>query len=379
MLFSSPIVESVVLHRSVATGEVDFGRSDIDMLIVVDEEMAEEGTAIASLCRELNRARLFNPALNHVDVYDPRGIESHARMDTFWASVERRTIMLLRGQPVEIPFATVHPDHALQKFLLWVEWFFAVSVQQRNRRNLWKTSLECWNSYASTEGFGEPFLLRVEMEAQAFLTEENLATKRLGEPAYATRFVFELAERLHRSRLPALRKLSKPVVFEAITAPLCLHRRFVVVPRAGFPLPPEAFEKGAFPCTPEILDLFIHAKNAFFYWILPPELLELGIQPPFMSEFLRTCGSYSHSRFLFHPGFAIPSPQTQTARLAIIRHAMDAASRGELPSAIPQDKIREMMTAGAVTIADYYRTEYGRLRHEGRQIQESLLAFSGTG
>jgi predicted nucleotidyltransferase len=379
-LFSSPIVESVMLHRSAATGEVDFGRSDIDMLIVVDEEGAEEGAAIASLCRELNRARLFNPALNHVDVYEPHGIASQARMDTFWASVERRSSMLLRGKAVEIPFAPVHPDHALQKFLLWVEWFFAVSVQQRNRRNLWKTSLECWNSYASAEGLSrEPYVLRREMEAQARRIEENLATKRLGEPAYATRFVFELAERLHRSRLPALRKLSKPLVFEAITAPLCLHRRFVVVPRADSPLPPETFEKGAFPCTPEILDLFVHAKNAFFYWILPPELLELGIQPPFTSEFLRACGSYSHSRFLFHPGFAIPSLQTQTARLAIIRHAMDGASRGELPSAIPQEEIREMMAAGAATIAEYYRTEYGRLRRESRQIQESLLAFSGTG
>jgi hypothetical protein len=38
-----------------------------------------------------------------------------------------------------------------------------------------------------------------------------------------------------------------------------------------------------------------------------------------------------------------------------------------------------MMTAGAATIPEYYRTEYGRLRHESRRIQESLLAFSGTG
>jgi predicted nucleotidyltransferase len=41
MLASSPIVESVLVHRSVATGEVFFGRSDIDMLMVVNEEKAE--------------------------------------------------------------------------------------------------------------------------------------------------------------------------------------------------------------------------------------------------------------------------------------------------------------------------------------------------
>ena len=379
MLTSSPIVQSVLLHRSVATGEVFFGRSDIDMLMVVDEEEAEVGASIASLYQEVNRARLFNPALTHVDVYEPSGITSHARMDTFWGSVERRTMMLLRGEPVEIPFAPVHPDHALSKFLLWVEWFFAISVQQRSRRNLWKTSLECWNAYASAEGLiREPYLLRSEMEAQASHIEGNLTTKRLVEPSYATRFVFELADRLHRSRLPALRKLSKPLVFEAITAPLCLRRLFVVVPRADSPPPPETFVKGAFPCTPEILDLFAHAKNAFLYWILPPELLELGMQPPLASGFLRSCRFYSHSRFLFHPGFADPNPPTQAARMALIRHAMDWASRGELPPAIPQEKIREMMAAGATTIVEYYRAEYDLLRRDSRRIQESLPALSGA-
>jgi hypothetical protein len=379
MLISSPIVESVLLHRSVATGEVLFGRSDIDMLMVVDEEKAEKGANIASLYQELNRVQLLNPALKHVDLYEPIGITSHAKMDTFWASIERRTTMLLRGEPVRIPFAPVSPDHALSKFLLWVEWFFAISVQQRNRRNLWKISLECWNAYATADGLiGEPYLLRSEMETEARRIEENLPTKRLQEPLYAMRFVFELADRLHRSRLAALRKLSKPLVFEAITAPLCLRRLFVVVPRADSPPPPEAFMMGAFPCTPEILDLFAHVKNAFFYWILPPELLELGMKPPSVSEFLRSCRYYSHRRFLFHPGFADPRPPRQTARMTLIRYAMDWASRRELPPAIAPAKIQEMMAAGAATIADYYRTEYEPLRRDGRQIEESLRKLSGA-
>jgi hypothetical protein len=365
---------------SVATGEVLFGRSDIDMLMVVDEEKAEEGASIASLYQELHRAQRFNPALNHVDLYEPSGITSHAEMDTFWASIERRTTMLLRGEPVEIPFAPVNSEHALSKFLLWVEWFFAISVQQKNRRNLWKTSLECWNAFASAEGLiREPYLLRSEMEAVASTIEENLIARRLEDPLYATHFVFDLADRLHRSRLPALRKLSKPLVFEAITAPLCLRRLFVVVPRADSPLPPETFAMGAFPCTPEIVDLFVHAKNAFFCWILPPELEELGMEPPLISEFFDSCRYYNNRRFLFQPGFADPSRPRQTARMALIRHAMDWASRCELPPAIPQAEIQEMMAAGAPTIADYYRTEYEPLRRDSRQIEESLRKLSGAG
>src|ERR1700722_17635042 len=138
MLSSSPIVKSVVLHRSVATGEVDFGRSDIDLLMIVDEGKAAEGANIASLYRAVNRARFFNPALTDIDIYEPGGIASHAQMDTLWASTERRTTMLLRGEPVQIPLLAVNPDHALSRYLLWVEWFFAISLQQRNSRNLRK-------------------------------------------------------------------------------------------------------------------------------------------------------------------------------------------------------------------------------------------------
>jgi hypothetical protein len=378
MLGSSPIVKSILLHRSVATGEVDFGRSDIDLMIVVDEEKAANGANIESLYRAVNRARFFNPALTDLDVYKPSAIASHAQIDTFWASTERRTATLLRGAPVQISLDAVNPDHALSKFLLWVEWFFAISLQQRNSRNLWKISLECWNAYASAEGLiGEPYVLRSEMEAQASRIEENLTTKQLGEPSYAARFVFELADRLHRSRRPALRKLDKPLIFEGTTAPLCLRRLFVVLPRADSPLPSQAFVNGAFIGTPEFFDLFVRAKNAFLHWILPPELLALDIQPPAVSEFLRACRYYGHSRFLFHPGFANPNRPLQSARMALVKYAMDWASRCEPAPAIGEMKIREMMAAGASTIAEYYRTEYESLSRDSRRIQESLRELSG--
>lgn len=379
VLSSSSIVKSVVLHRSVATGEVDFGRSDIDLLMIVDEEKAAEGANIASLYRAVNRARFFNPALTDIDVYEPGGIASHAQIDTLWASTERRTTTLLRGEPVRIPLVAVNPDHALSRFLLWVEWFFAISLQQRNSRNLWKISLECWNAYASAEGLiGEPYVLRSEMKAHASRNEENLTTKQLGEPSYAARFVLELADRLHSSRLPALRKLDKPLIFEATMAPLCLRRLFVIVPRADSPLPPQAFVNGAFIGTPEIFDMFVHAKNAFLHWILPPELLVLGMQPPSVSEFLSSCRYYDHSRFLFHPGFANPNRQMQSARMALVQHAMDWASRCEPAPAIPEVKIHEMMASGAATIEEYYRTEYESLWRDSRRIQESLRKLSGA-
>ncbi len=372
ILAGSPIVKSVVLHRSAATGEISFCRSDIDLLLVIDQEQVDDAARVAGLYRALCRARWLNPALGHVDVYDQGTIAAQARTDTVWASVERRSQLLLRGRPVDIPCTPVQADHALARFLLWVEWFFAISVQQRNRRNLKKLSLESWNAYALADGtMREPCVLRREMETHLRIAEPVVEPDRLEEPSYAVKFVLGLGERLHRSRLPALRKLDKPLIFEAITSPLCLPRVFVVLPRADSPLPPESFRKGAFLCTPEVLDLAVRYKNAFLYWVLPQELIDLGIEPPAVTTFLGSCLHFCQSRFLLHPGFATPGPATHAARLNIIRQAMEGISRDGLPPPVAQTEIREMMAAG-VPVADYYRTEYAKLRRVSLELEESL-------
>ncbi|HSW48951.1 MAG TPA: hypothetical protein VLH09_02200 [Bryobacteraceae bacterium] len=379
VLVRSPVVESVLLHRSAATGEVDFARSDIDLLLVIGEQAAGDGEALASLLRLVNRARFMNPALSHIDVFEPSALTGFAAADTFWASTERRTVLPLAGKPVEIPAGPVHPDHALSRFLLWVEWYFAIAVQQGNRRNLRKTALESWNAYAVADRLiSEPGLRRSEMAGQARRFESGLETERLAEPSYAARFVFGLADRLHRSRLKPLRRLSRPLIFEAVTAPLCLRRLFVVVPGPDSPLPPEAFLPGAFPCTPEYLDLFAHPKNPFLHWIFPPLLTDLGIAPPAAKEFLLACRFYGHTRFLFMPGFANPGPSTQAARMALVRHAADWALRNEAPPPVQREKIGALMASGLRTAEAYYRNEYGPLRAETRRLQESLRGLGSA-
>jgi predicted nucleotidyltransferase len=378
LLASHDIVRSVLLHRSAATGEVSFGRSDIDLMLIVDERGAEDGNALASLLATLGRARRLNPALGHVDVYDTANLVSYARMDTFWASVERRTAAVLRGPSVAPPIAPVHPDHALAKFLLWVEWYFAIAIRERNRRNLRKTALEAWNAYASAQGLiPEPCLTRGGMETAATASEPGLATARLEEPGYAAAFVLGLADRLHRSRLPALARLERPLILDVMVPPLSLRRRLVVLPRSDSPLPPETFEPDSFPCTPEVLDLFLHFKNAFLWWILGRALQDLGLRPPAISGFLRSCLFYGHSRFLSAPGFAVPDASTQAARLAQIRHVVDRAARGEVPTPFPETEIQRMLVP--IPIVDYYRRQYGPLRHETRRIEDAVLAVSRTG
>ena len=377
-LLDSPLIDSILLHRSVATGEVSFGRSDIDLILVIGADAARDGEKLATLYRRLTRLRMVNPALNHIDVYEPGGIAHHAETDSFWASTERRASVRLRGKPVEFPVAAVVADHAVARFCLWVEWFFAIAVQQRNRRNLRKCALECWNAYATADGLlAEPLLRRSEMEKHLRSMEPAVLPVRLEEPDYATRFVFELARRLHGSRFDPLASLPKPLIFEAITAPLALDRLFVVLPRADHPLPAEAFAARAFPCTPEALHLYMHAKNAFARWVLPPQLLELGMKPPVAEEYLGHARAYCHDRFLRAPGFAVARHPAPEAVTICVRHALDWTTRGMPPPALSQEIMRGMRT-GASSIPDYYRTVYPSLRLETLALQERLSALRGA-
>jgi hypothetical protein len=56
MLATSSVVQSVVLHRSGGSGEVVFARSDVDLLVILNEHQAEDGAKVASFYRTVERA-----------------------------------------------------------------------------------------------------------------------------------------------------------------------------------------------------------------------------------------------------------------------------------------------------------------------------------
>jgi hypothetical protein len=374
------MVESVLVHRSVATGEVWFGRSDIDLLVVIGQAESEEGEKLAGLYERVGWLRRINPALNHIEVHDPGGMGSCAETDTYWGSIERRSALRLWGRPVAWPCLPVEREHAVGNFGLWVEWFFSIAVQQRSRRNLRKTVVEIWNTYATASGLiAEPYLRRSEAERHLRRVEKDLPVERLAqEPQRATGYVFELAERLHQKLLPRLGSLSRPMVFETALAPRLRRRTFVVVPRPGSPLPPEAFRERAFVCTPEVLDLFLHYTNAFLDWTLPPGLVEIGMKPPSLEEYLRSCRYYAQSRFLRHPGFLNQETTIPVAMVACLRHALEWLSRGQAPPPLAGQAVQEI-AAAAPSCLEYYRTVYPRVRRENQELGQWLRGLCGGG
>jgi hypothetical protein len=371
-LYAGGLVESVMLRRSVATGEVRFPRSDIDLLVVLREDAAGDGAKLADLCGRVKTLNRLIPRFSHIDVQEPGGPQRQALTDSYWASLERRVNVPLAGRPVDLPAAPVDAAHAIGKLSLWLEWFIPNSIARRDRRNLWKTALEAWTACTVAEGaIAEPFVTRAEMERAAREHEAGLDPARLSDPAYAARFVFGLAARLHAAHLPPLPPLAHPLVVDIATPPLMLERRFVILPNSDTPLPPEVFRFGAFPCTPESIELYVRFLNPFIYGVLPPEL---GLRPPTPADYLRAVRYYGHERFLYYPGFAGADAGTQQGHLETLRHALDALEQSRLPEPLPQAEFRALRTPAA-SWRTYYRDLYPALRRHSLALAERAAAL----
>jgi len=377
MLAMSPIVESILTHRSVGTGEVVFGRSDIDMLVVICQESAHDGEALADLYRTARVCRFLNPALGHLAVHDPESLQSSLETDTSLGSVERRSCLLLYGPPVPMRDRPVSTGHAAGRFSFAIQTVLSPALHQKNRRHLQKAVLESWSQYATACGLiKEPWLTRDEaersfLEAGECVNPDGIYT----EPPLAAAHVFDLAARLHRKLLPDLRALSRPVVFEALLPPRYTPRTFVVLPNPGSLDPARPLPSNVFVCTPQALDLYLHYTNAFLYWNLPRELQDLGMRPPSAAEFLRSCRFYTQGYFLRVPGFLSEVPYMPVTTTVSVTHALGWLSRGEIPPLIPDERIGEAR-ASAVSCRDYYRRAYGRIYRENEEIWRSLAAIS---
>ncbi len=375
MLGTSDIVQSVWAHRSIAAGEVSFGRSDIDLLMVVRQPDSEnaDGPELARLYEKVRFIRRFNPALGHMEVHDPRGLQSWIETDTYRGSMERRSAMLLYGQPVELPSLPVRRDDAVRRFAVWADNHFSTAVRQRNQRNLRKSVLEMWEASAVASGrFAEPSFKRQVIEAHWAASEDaSLLADLARETFSAASVAFRLAGRLHARFLQPLKEHREPAVFQALLPPRFRPRVFVLLPGSESPLPPEAFLPGSFVASYELFDLYLHFVNAFAYWILPPEVAGLGFEPPSTAAFIRSCLFQGHSHTLRNPGFMNQSTWAPGAWIAMVSDALPYLREGRTPPTPPPEAITAW-TADRPSCADYYRLVFPRVYQQAGELWKTL-------
>lgn len=371
LLAVSGCLESVMLHRSAATGEVEFGRSDLDLVLVIKPEVAT-GVRLAKLLWLIRRVRLLNPLMLHREIYRPADLADFARQDSVWANIERRAMLCLWGQDLRPDLLPVLREDATRRLFVWWEVFFCSALARRHRRNLEKACLECWNFFAVAEGLlPEPFLRRDEMSRHLWQCGQGEAA-RLADPETARHFLLNLFSRLHKTRRPPLLSLAEPLLFETVLSPHVVPRRFLVLPNPSSPLP-SSYQPGDLVATPELIDLFMHAKNAFMHWSLPPELARLGVEPPpaeaFVRDSLYTCGAH----FLTMPGFGSRVATDPGARQACVQHVYDCLREGRYPTALRQ-------TPNLLTDApSYYRERYDALERQRQTLVRGLRRLDSSG
>ena len=79
-------IRSAGARRSVGTGEIYFGRSDIDLELVLKPGSCD-GRSLGSLYQVHRIIRALNPALGHIWVMGPGDIDLLSEWDTVWGSM----------------------------------------------------------------------------------------------------------------------------------------------------------------------------------------------------------------------------------------------------------------------------------------------------
>jgi hypothetical protein len=312
-------VESVYLRRSVAVGEVVFGRSDIDLAFVISPDTT--GADLLALARRVRALRIAMPMLGHCEVHTRLELARWHATDPYRASIDRRHAILLRGEPVEIPDLPIRPEHAARRLAFWFDDYLPLAL--RRRRILKKLAYELANACAVGTGLLErPLSTRREVrEVLDVPVDDPLGTW------------LELGARLHQALLPPLRRLDRPLVWEIPFPPFRPRRTVVVVPEPGSALPDEAARPDALVCTPEVLDLLVQFVNSFVFPWLPDEVRRLGLQEPTEDAFVRSARYLGAGHRLRAPGLWSPLDGRPALVAGFLRSAVPALVRAETPPA----------------------------------------------
>jgi len=373
VLARNEIVETIFVRRSVASGEVVFGRSDIDLSIVIRQPASD--AALCSLANSFRALRFPFPILGQAQVYDSLDLRTWWHTDSYRARIDDQASIVLHGPSVEIPRLPVRPDQAARRAVFWLDGYIPRAFRLRIRRDLRKLAIEMWNAYATAAGLApEPFIRRCDA-LRAWSGQPGFPAEALksGSRQRLLSVCLDVAGQLHRLLLPALRPLREPVVWCTRLPPTWAETVLVVVPRPDAELPPEAGLPNALLLTPEALHLYVEYVNAFADWILPSALRDLGIPCASRAAFVRACRNYGASFRTRSPGFEDKTPLAAVGRAFTSRYAATALAAGEMPEPITIEELdceRELTRS----VSHYYREIYGRLGEVVEETWEKLYA-----
>lgn len=379
LLGSSELVESIYVHRSLAAGETTFAKSDIDLAIITRRAVIDprDIRELLSLLWRVRNLHFGLRVIGECEVHGPGDAQLWAFTEPYYGSMNRRSAFFVYGKPIEFPAAPIQVADAARRTLSFLPKHLSKAVRTQNARQIRKCVVDAWNAYLNATGvIREPYLSRGEcVRYSRFLGDWRFPDKLPWDCAVGFSLYCQITTRLHRQLLPELQQIRSPIIFRAPLPPEYAPRTFVIVPHSNSTLPPEAFGQDSIVFTPEVLHLFLHYVNPFAYWILPPEVVNLGLQPPNVESFERSCIFHSIPFRLRAPGFIESDTRGPIVRVITIGHALRWLRRGELPPPLPPEQIAALRRT-RMSAEDYYRSVYPQLYRDLLKIWEGLEDLS---
>ncbi len=345
-----PGVRSVYIRRSVAAGEAEFPRSDLDLGLVVE---GFRGREMNALRRRFQAARLAFPRLGECQIASSAELTGLAFSDPYRASMDRRSAVTVAGNPPEIPLVRISRRAAARRLVFWFERYIPLAVRQGNRRNLRKFVLELWNALGVLEGqWTEPLLTRSETAVRGRETGLIGETESGGDP-------FGVAARIAAR---ALYQLLPPAPVLSGTVVLAGQNPLVVLPKESAPWPTRP--SNAVVVTPAVLQLMLETQNPFLWLIHGSRLGELGFSPPSRRAWAEACVRHTGGERLRGPGFMEKHANTHPAMVSLVEKVLDTLERGELP----KGPVDASPSESQISITAYYQDCFDALSEAAARL-----------
>ena len=333
---------------------------------LVSEDLT--GTALASLWRRFQMARLLFPRLGECQVSSPSELSELATYDPYRGCLDRRQAITIAGTPPSIPLVQVSLRNTTRRLVFWFENYLPVAVRQRNARNQGKLLLEMWNALGVLEGvWAEPLATRAETKAR--LVELEPAPEcQPGLSPFA--MCCQVAERARQRAFPAAGPapmIAKPLVLNG-------ERPIVLLPWPAAPWPDAALRNKVVVATPAVLQLLLELHNPFLWLGHGGRLADLGFAPPSRRAWIETCLRHTAGENARHPGFVTKDTAPMQQNLHLAAQVMDRLESGGAMERAADDGAVQ----GYESVSAYYRNGYEAHFASAMQLrQRAMRLLSG--
>lgn len=172
-------VLGIYARRSLASGEIVFGKSDIDLTILIDtfKKAKEEVAFLCDLSDAYSHIKKIFPFVGECNIFNTLDLHIFYSRNTYEWSVDKNWLSLY-GQNVDFPRITINKDDIVSTLLMWVFNALFRNYKMGSLRPCFNALLELSNGYYTYTGvFDEPKLKREEV--LDYLVEKNTECEEL--------------------------------------------------------------------------------------------------------------------------------------------------------------------------------------------------------